>query len=260
MPDGILPFRILGGIAQDRGPCIVIASGPSQNFLKENKWNKYATISVNFSQKHFPSKLHAMQDTSFLNKGFRWIFEYKCLSVGFFPISMNIYKTGWYRDRVLGFYTHCTDRKKEKVPSLFNNIHSPVYHTNSVLCGSKTILLAYQLGFNPIITIGFDGNCGTNGEYEYGNNHPQFGIYNPTAKKLVTDQEEWFIKWRKRLNIINCSTNYFGEHILPKKLRKVLTNYKPNGKVMDEIIDVYLSCVNNKIRNKFLKRRELHYG
>ena len=184
------------------GPCIVIGSGPSQESLITNKdWKNYYTISANWSQIHFPSQLYFWQDASFIASAKKQLVKKQYISCSVLPTSKSALNNDNLMQDIGGMYINRIPTQEK--PPWIETKKSNSLKCCSPISGAVAMCMAYILGFDPIILVGFDCN---EGEYTYLKKHPQFGYFNKRGANVHAQTQVRLLKnLEKEINIINCS-------------------------------------------------------
>lgn len=207
------------------GPCIVIGSGPSSKQLAEcPSWKNIYSISCNYSQINFPSQLYFYQDKDFIFKNKEFLSKKKYLGVSILPTSQKALENKELMSDLGGFFINRVKYSKE--PQWIKTKNSEKLQCSTPITGSIAISMAYIMGFNPIIAVGFDAQKGS---YSYLKHHPVFGKNNGRAALMHADgQSEFLKKWGRSLNLINCSDGNWSNE--KKKLCNILPDMKFHNK------------------------------
>jgi len=224
------------------GPCIVIGSGPSQKKLIENEaWKSFYTISVNWSQILFPSQMFFWQDGSFVSQTKANISKKQFISCSILPTSKKAIENKHLMQNVGGIYINRIPTRER--PEWLDSKNSSKLQSCSPISGAIAICMAYIMGFNPIIIIGFDCNIG---DYRYMKKHPQFGNFNKRgADKHAETQVRLLKNYGNDMGIINCSET---EAITRFNFHKIIKQQKDANKNRCQSIvkDIYInSCKEN---------------
>lgn len=226
------------------GPCVVIGSGPSQKKLMENEeWKNFYSISVNWSQILFPSQMYFWQDGSFIGQSKSNLCKKQYISCSVIPTSKNALENKHLMQGIGGIYIDRIPTREK--PEWLKTKKSDTVQSCSPISGAIAICMAYIMGFNPIIIVGFDCNVG---DYKYMKKHPQFGTFNKrAANKHAHTQVRLLENFGTEMNILNCSET---EAITRHNFEKVIKQQSDvNKKICQSIIkDIYIdSCTKNAI-------------
>ena len=196
-------------------PCFLVGCGPSLDDNPIHKIDEFFSIGINSSYKKFDPTILIWQDVEF------WYQVKRDLK--------NIHALKYCRDISDPSGTHYhfklmnNDFKHTKNPMVLNGRGNT---------GALAFELAYNLGCNPIILLGFD--CRYRGRKTdfFGTNT----FHKPYTLKLCTNGLQW-IKHnddQKRLSVINCSDNFIFENrfSLDEAIEMVKDKYTFRGRDM----------------------------
>jgi len=184
------------------GPCVVIGSGPSQQKLTENdEWKRFYSISVNWSQILFPSQMYCWQDGSFISQSKSNLSRKQYISCSILPTSKKSLDNKHLMQGIGGIYVNRIPTRER--PQWLESKKSDEVQSCSPISGAIAMCMAYIMGFDPIIIVGFDCNVG---DYKYMKKHPQFGNFNKrAADKHAHTQVRLLKSIGPEMNVINCS-------------------------------------------------------
>lgn len=226
------------------GPCIIIGSGPSQKKLIENEdWKNYYSISVNWSQLIFPSQMYVWQDGSFISQSKSILTKKQYISCSVMPTSTKYLENNHLIQGIGGIYVNRIPTRER--PDWIETKKSNSVKSCSPISGAIAICMAYIMGFDPIIIIGFDCN---DGNYKYMKKHPQFGYFNKrAAEKHAHTQVRLLKNFGKEMNVINCSETEAITRQDFQKTIKMQSDY--NKKRCQSILkDIYINnCKKNAL-------------
>lgn len=226
------------------GPCIVIGSGPSQKKLTENsEWKNFYTISVNWSQILFPSQMYCWQDGSFISQSKSYLSKKQFISCSIMPTSTKSLENKHLMQGIGGVYVNRIPTRER--PHWIETKNSNTVQSCSPISGAIAMCMAYIMGFNPIIIVGFDCNVG---DYKYMKKHPQFGYFNKRAADKHAETQVRLLKtYGSEMNVVNCSET---EAITKHDFHKTIKNQSDcNKKRCQKILkDIYIdSCKKNAV-------------
>jgi len=115
----------------------------------------------------------------------------------------------------------------------------------SPISGAIAMCMAYIMGFDPIIIVGFDCNVG---DYKYMRKHPQFGYFNKRgANKHAETQVRLLKNFGNDLGIINCSeTEAMPRYNFHKTIKQQSDANK--NRCQSIVKDIYIdSCKENAV-------------
>lgn len=202
------------------GPCICIGYGKSAVQLRAYpEWKKYFSIACNYAQINFPSPIYMYQDRDFLIRNMNFISNYKFLGVPVLPTARYVLHNKALMQPLQGFFVNRI--KHEARPNWLSTKTSTHLFASCPITGAIATSLAYCMGFNPIIIVGYDANPGS---YDYYKRHPLHGNHNSKGMaKWGRSQHNFLSSWGKDMNIINCS---YSTALEKYELRDVLNEYK----------------------------------
>jgi len=242
---------------QCNGPCIILGSGKSLEQLNLcPQWKNYYSISCNWSQLYFPSQITTWQDAEFISGSQRVLKRYQYLTCSILPTSKNAL---YNKSLMIGLGGIYINRKiyPNGDPHWIESKNSKSIPSCSPITGVISIALAYIMGFNPIIIIGFDCKIG---EYKYYKKHPKYGFNNSRGANVHAKTQEKFLKnFHKKLNIINCS---YYDKITQIKLHNALSQLGNNNRKenIQIIKDTYIKqCKKQGLPfiNQWIDRKEV---
>lgn len=225
------------------GPCIVIGSGPSSKKLTENDdWKNIYSISTNWSQMTFPSQMYFWQDGPFISQSKAFLSRRQFISCSVLPTSRKAIENKNLMKGIGGVYINRKPTRER--PKWLETKSSKELQCCSPISGAVATCMAYIMGFDPIIIIGFDCN---EGDYKYMRKHPQFGYFNKRGANVHAQTQVRMLKnFGTDMNIINCSET---EAMLRYNFHKVVQEQEENKNRCQSIVkDIYIeSCKKNAV-------------
>lgn len=158
-------------------------------------------MSVNWSQLTFPSQMFFWQDGYFAGMIRPRVASGQYISASIMPTSKKSLQNPHLMKGLGGFYMNRISTRSR--PKWLDTKKSHAIQSCSPISGAVAICMAYIMGFDPIIIVGFDCNIG---DYKYMEKHPQHGHFNKRAANVHAHTQVRLLKnFGAEMNIINCS-------------------------------------------------------
>ncbi len=226
------------------GPCIVVGSGPSSKILDTfQEWRQFFSIGCNWAGLRHKTDLLAWTDEGFLDRAKDDLPRdaYNLLICGkSHPIPDFAHKIEALN--LKGF--RVLRKVEDERPSWLTTRSSELITTRAPISGVVALSMAYCMGFDPIIAVGFDAS---HKSYQYAEPHPVYGMSNQrAAEDHAPWQYEFLKRHAKEMRIVNCSNpkaTWGGEG----------WDHKPFYANLDD----YLCNLDSHSRNRDVQRKRL---